>query len=33
MQQRGRRRLSWIALAFLIVAVARLILHLAGWLS
>lgn len=33
MQQRSRRRLSWVALVFLVVAVARLILHVAGWLA
>lgn len=33
MQRPARSRLSWFALAFLLLAVARLILHVAGWLS
>ena len=33
MQQRTRRRLSWITVAFLVLAVARLVLHVIGWAS
>lgn len=33
MQPRTRRRLSWITLAFFVLAVVRLILHVVGWAS
>lgn len=33
MQQRTRRRLSWITVAFLVLAIARLVLHVVGWTS
>ncbi len=33
MHPRTRRRISWITLAFLVVAVARLIAHVTGWLT
>lgn len=32
-QRRGRRRLSWVMLIFITLVVARLILHVIGWVQ